>query len=312
MPKRRTSHRGKLSDEERAAKRAEERKLMAEAIKQLRSSEGWQRWLGVRRHFHRYSLHNQVLIAFQMPGATRVAGFRQWLKLGYAVQKGEHGISIWAPCPPSKRKLREWREAGADPETRPRTFFRLVRVFDRSQVAPLPEFPGGPVDLDPPGEPIAGERLAYLFPALQGFGESIGSPIRIEPGRSAGSYSPADRRIRVNPVGEDFSPNAQVAVAVHELSHALVRCDRRDEDPTLTYAEEEVVVECVAYTVCASVGLDTSGSSVPYMTGWSRHGGEIERYAALIDRLASRLEDAVLSTAAPASAEEDMTLAAAA
>jgi antirestriction protein ArdC len=300
----------KLTDEERAAKRAVERKLMGEAIEQLRCSEGWQRWLGVRRHFHRYSLHNQILIAFQMPGATRVAGFRQWLKLGYAVKKGEHGICIWAPCPPSKEKLRKWREAGADPEERPRTFFRLVKVFDRSQVAALPEFPGGPVDLDPPGEPVSGERLAYLFPALRDFGESVGSPIRIEPGRSRGSYSLADGRIRVDPVGEDFSANAQVAVAVHELSHALVRCERREEDPKLTYGEEEVVVECVAYTVCASLGLDTSGSAVPYMTAWSK-GGEIERYAGLIDRLASRLEDAVLATARPQSAEEDMALAAA-
>jgi hypothetical protein len=41
------------------------------------------------------------------------------------------------------------------------------------------------------------------------------------------------------------------------------------------------VVECVAYTVCSTLGLDTAGYSVPYMTSWSR-GGEIERYAALI------------------------------
>ena len=66
-----------------------------------------------------------------------------------------------------------------------------------------------------------------------------------------------------------------------------------EEDPKLTYAEEEVVVECVAYTVCGAVGLDTAGFSVPYLTSWSE-GGEIERYAALIDRLAGRLEDAAL------------------
>ncbi len=87
--------------------------------------------------------------------------------------------------------------------------------------------------------------------------------------------------------------NAQVATLVHELAHALLRCERREEDPNLTYAEEEVVVESVAYTVCSSLGLDSAGFSVPYMTSWSQ-GTEIERYAALIDRLAMRLEDAVL------------------
>lgn len=44
------------NEEERAAKRAAERRQMAEAIEALRSSEGWQRWLTVRRHFRTYSL----------------------------------------------------------------------------------------------------------------------------------------------------------------------------------------------------------------------------------------------------------------
>ncbi len=35
-------------------------------------------------------------------------------------------------------------------------------------------------------------------------------------------------------------------------------------------------------------------SSVPYMTSWSK-GEEIERYAGLIDRLASRIEEAALA-----------------
>ena len=113
-----TRRRRALSDEERAEKRAGERKLMEQAIEQLRSSEGWQRWLRVRCHFHSYSLHNQLLIAHQRPGATRVAAFRRWLGLGYAVRKGERGLSIWAPCPPSKKKLRAWLTRNV-PRTRP-------------------------------------------------------------------------------------------------------------------------------------------------------------------------------------------------
>ena len=58
-------------------------------------------------------------------------------------------------------------------------------------------------------------------------------------------------------------------------------------------------MECVAHTVCSTVGLDTSGWSVPYMATWGE-GGEIARYAELIDRLATRLEDAVLALGAPA------------
>ena len=63
-------------------------------MEQLRSSEGWQQWLAARRHFHADSLANQLLIAMQKPEATRVAGFRAWLKLGYCVRKGETALGI--------------------------------------------------------------------------------------------------------------------------------------------------------------------------------------------------------------------------
>lgn len=296
MPATRRRRRRSLSDEERADRREAERKLMAEAVAQLRSSEGWQRWLRVRRYFHSYSLHNQLLIAFQRPGATRVAGFRRWLQLGYAVRKGERGIRIWAPRPPSKRKLEEWRKAGADPELEPRVFFRLVSVFDRSQVDPLPEFPGGPVELDPPIHPVEGDSLAGLFEPLVKFGASIGYAVAIEeiPGSALGYCQPQRYRIGVEAVSESFSPNAQVAVAIHELAHALVRCERLAEDPDLTYSQEEVVVEAVNFSVCSAVGLDTSSWSVPYMAIYGE-GAEVERYAQLIDRLASRLEDVALA-----------------
>lgn len=293
-----SSRRRKLSEDERAEKRAAERELMAHAIEELRSSEGWQRWLRVRRHFHSYSFHNQLLIAFQRPGATRVAGFRRWLSLGYAVRKGEHGISIWAPCPPSKKKLREWREAGSNPDEKPRTFFRLVKVFDRSQVDPLPKFLGEPLALDPPIEPIEGDSLAGMFEPLADFATSIGCHVVVEeiPGSANGYLDPTTGKIAVDEISPEFSANGQVQTEIHELAHALVRRDRRDEDPELTYGKEEVVVECVAYTVCSTVGLDTAGWSVPYMATWG-DGEEIERYAELIDRLATRLEDAALAAA---------------
>jgi antirestriction protein ArdC len=289
-------------------RRERDRRLAAEAVEQLRSSDGWQRWLRTRRHFHSYSFRNQVLIAFQMPEATRVAGFKAWLRLGYAVRRGEHGILIWAPCTPSKRKIREWKAAGADPEDRPRTFFRIATVFDRSQVDPLPDFPGGAAPLELPRAPVEGDSLAWLFGPLCNFGALIGSPVRIEQGHSDGSYDKKDRRIRVNPVGPDFSVNAQVATVIHELAHALVRSDREEDDPELTYPEEEVVVECVSMAVCATVGLDTSADSVPYMASWGT-GEEIERYAALVDRLARRLEEAVAAASRPTTAEADMELA---
>ena len=285
-----------LTEEERSERRAQERRQMQAAVDALRSGEGWQRWLRVRRHFHSYSLHNQLLIANQCPEATRVAGFRAWLKLGYAVRKGERGIRIWAPCPPSKRQIAEWKQAGADPHERPPTYFRLVAVFDRSQVDPLPDFPGGPIELEPPSEPTSGDGLAQLFDPLVQFGSSLGITVAVEPvpGAASGYLEPATDRLVIDVQSDSFSANAQVQTLIHELAHALVRRDRRPEDPKLPYAEEEVVVESVAFAVCASLGLDTSPSSIPYIAGWGERSDDepIERYAALIDRLARRIEAA--------------------
>jgi antirestriction protein ArdC len=282
--------------EDRAARRAAEREQMNAAIAALQSGEGWKRWLRVRASFHKYSFANTLLIAHQNPDATRVAGFRAWLKIGYSVCKGEHAIRIWAPIPPSKKALKAWREAGSVPEDRPRTYFRFVPVFDRSQVDPLPGFPGGPLELEPPHQPIEGDGLAGLIEPLVGFATELGPQVTFEriPGPAAGYHEPTTGRIVIDS-GPEHSPNAQVSTLAHELAHALLRLEHQHDDPRLSYAEEEAVAECVAYCVCASVGLDTAGDSVPYVAGW---GGEeaaepIEAYAGLIDRLASRIEAAV-------------------
>ncbi|HET7416189.1 MAG TPA: ArdC family protein [Solirubrobacterales bacterium] len=268
---------------------------MADAVDGLRGSEGWQRWLRVRKKFRAYSLGNQLLIAWQMPEATKVAGFRRWLDLGYAVRKGEKAIYIWAPCPPSKKKMKQWRDEGAKPGDRPKTFFRMVPVFDRSQVDPLPNVPNV-VDLTPPPiEPIDGDGLAGFLLPLQGFAALIGFSFDIgpTPGAADGYCDLTKRAIVVRAATPDFSPNAQVEAGVHECGHAVLFAEREGEDPKLTYAEEEVVVACVSHSVCAGLGLDTSGSNIAYIASWGE-GEQIERYAGLIDRLARRIEDAIL------------------
>ena len=48
-------------------------------------SEQLRAYLGMMGGFHRYSVSNVLLIAMQRPGATHVAGFRTWQKLGRQV-----------------------------------------------------------------------------------------------------------------------------------------------------------------------------------------------------------------------------------
>lgn len=291
------------NEQDRAQRRAADRQFARQAVERLRTSEGWQCWLAARRHFHRYSLINQCLIAAQHPDATRVAGFRRWLALGYAVRKGEKAIRIWVPMRPSRKQIERWESEGADPDRRPRVYFRLGPVFDRSQVAPLPP-PAEPVPLDPPLRPIEGEQLAGTLPRLVALAKQIGSEVSFETvrGSALGLYELQSRRIVVE---AEMPANAQVRTLTHELAHALLRAEPQEDDPRLERAGEELVVESVAYTVCGSLGLDTAGYSIPYLASWStaEEIEIIERTATLIDRIARRIETAAADEEHPVTEE---------
>src|SRR5207302_10183559 len=81
------------------------------------------------------------------------------------------------------------------------------------------------------------------------------------------------------------SVNAQVRVLVHELAHAhgVGYTDYGREDA-------EVVVETAAVIVCGSLGLDTSGESIPYIAGWGEANGlaAIRKHAETVDAIARK------------------------
>ena len=228
----------------------------------------------------------------QCPEATRVAGFHAWLRLGYCVRKGERAIRIWLPMPPSKARLERWRAHGANQLEEPELRFRLGPVFDRSQVGPLPP-PASPLPLDPPIVSVEGDELVGALVPLVSLAGEIGCTVAFEPLRRsrAGSFDVDSRRIVVS---TSLSANGQVKTLIHELAHALARTDRDCGDPRHSYAAEELIVESVAFTVCGSLGIDTAGYSIPYLASWAETAGAgtLERYAAMIDRLARQLEEA--------------------
>jgi antirestriction protein ArdC len=120
-------------------------------------------------------------------------------------------------------------------------------------------------------------------------------------GGAHGYYDPEGRRIAL---AEGLPANHQVKTAIHELAHALVRLDRRDDDQPLSYAEEELVAETVAFSVTGALGIDAVAYSVAYLASWSQGAdlATVQETAALIDRLARRIEDAVLPWLAQESA----------
>jgi antirestriction protein ArdC len=285
-----------LTDEQRAERRRQEQELTEQAVAQLRCSAGWQRWLTVRAQvgLRRYSLRNQLLTCLQDADATHVAGFRAWLKLGYCVRRGETShIRIWAPCPPSKTKLAAWRDAGANPADKPRTYFRLEAVFTQAQVEALPP-PAEPAPLDPPIAELQGDSLAWARGPLERLAGELGYTVtyRALAKGHGGSCEPAVKRLTIN---AEQAVNAQVDVLCHELAHVLVRVDRCADDPRLGYAEEELVAESVAHLAVSFVGVRSDASAVPYLAVWSEDAATdtFEQIAGLVDRLARRLEEAL-------------------
>jgi hypothetical protein len=69
-------------------------KALAAETDAARQNEAFRLWLTTMSRFYSYSFGNQMLIAFQCPTASHVAGFRRWQSMNRFVRKGEKGIRI--------------------------------------------------------------------------------------------------------------------------------------------------------------------------------------------------------------------------
>jgi hypothetical protein len=272
----------------RAERRRAERERIEQAARCLLSSEGWQRWVRVRARngLARYSFHNQLLIAMQRPDATYVAGFRAFLELNRCVRKGERAIRILAPMRLPAAADGADGSAEGDKQHR-RMAFRAVPVFDVSQTDPLPDTE--PISLESPAEPLTGDTHSHHLPTLSALAGKLGYTVSSRPiDGPADGWCDAQRHEIV--VNAHLCINAQVRVLVHEIAHALGVGYKQ-----YGRSRAEVIVDTVTFIVCGSIGLDTSGSSVPYVAGWGEDGAldAIRSYAQTIDEIARRIEDAL-------------------
>ena len=288
-------HRQRLSEQERDRRRAEDRDRLHRAAEVLLSSEGWQRWVRARASngLARYSLSNQLLVALQSEGSARfVAGFKQWLRLGYCVKKGERALRILAPMTVKERDRETGEETG---ETR--TFFRTVFVFFQEQVAPLPS--GEPVPLEPPREPLTGDSHAHLIEPMVAFAASLGFTVSFEPlAGSAGGW--CDTKAKRIVVDADAPANARLRTLIHECAHAL-----GIDYASYSRAQAEVMVEMVTLVAASTVGLAVDGETIPYVSGWGEDGAleAVTEFAETIDATARRIEDVLMAATEPGSAE---------
>jgi hypothetical protein len=86
---------------------------------------------------------NSCLVLTQLPTASMVGGFRQWLDKGRSVRKGEHGLMIWVPTGKAGQgttlvpsgEPEPTTGAGAEHDSK-RSGFVMGTVFDVSQTEP--------------------------------------------------------------------------------------------------------------------------------------------------------------------------------
>lgn len=273
-------------DTEREHRRTTDRERLERAVAQLTDSDGWKRWVRVRSKngLARYSFGNQLLIALQRPDATFVAGYRAFLELDRRVREGEKAIRILAPITPRKTDTTETNAKTTDHTEGRRTRFRTVCVFDVAQTEPQPGTE--PVPLEPPAAPVTGETHTHLLRPLRELANNLGYTVTFQAIDSAAEGWCNHRRKEIT-ISRELSANGQVRVLIHEIAHAH----------GIGYEQygrgvAEVLVDTVTYIVCSTVGLDVSGSSVPYIAGWGEQDAAetIRRYAEIVDRAAGQIE----------------------
>jgi N-terminal domain of anti-restriction factor ArdC len=281
--------RRRCTEQEREQRRRADRERLRKAAEELLSSEGWARWVRVRSMFRAYSAGNCMLLAYQCHERgiepQHVAGFRTWLKLGRCVRAGERALRILAPV-----TVRERDTSGQETGER-RVFFKTAFVFELSQTEPLPG--AEQASLEPPSQPLSGDSHRHLLEPLGEFARTVGYAVSFEQiAGSAGGFCDAGARRIV--VDTALPPNAQVRVLIHECAHGLgIDYERYSR------AQAEVIVDTVTFVVSASVGLSVAGESVPYVAGWGENGAlqAVTEFAETIDRVARRIEDALLGAA---------------
>jgi antirestriction protein ArdC len=237
-------------------------------------SETLNAYLKAIGRFHRYSLHNAMLIALQKPNASHVAGFRTWNQLGRYVKKGEKGIVILAPV------LRRKEEKDEEPteSTSVVAGFRAAYVFDITQTdgKELPAL--GIVQGDPE------DRILQLQALAKAQGISLEYSDQIAPARGV-SYGGKVVLLPGQTAAEEFS------TLTHELAHELLHRGERRSATSKRIRETEA--EATAFVVTSAIGLDTGSASSDYIQIWNGDAAVVTESLSFIRQAASLLLEAL-------------------
>ena len=240
---------------------------LADGVAELVTTESWQAFLDVQAKFHDYSPNNCMLIAMQMPTATRVAGYKTWQKLGRQVRKGEKAIHILAP--------RTYTKAKADGAEEIKLYFRGVCVFDVSQTDG-DELPSITTELE-------GDAAIAELGAMLELAEAEGLDVVIQDTGAAGGWIDKSGKIAIS---DQKQATAAARTMAHELAHHF--CGHMGSD--LDTAHKELEAESVAYVVMSRLGFECGAMSFGYVAAWAQ--GDTKAAQATIKASAGRINKA--------------------
>jgi len=237
-------------------------------------------YLKAMGRFHNYSLGNAILIGFQKPDATHVAGFRTWQKLGRHVKKNEKGIAIMAPIVWRKKVMHADDEADEQKRKGETALaFKTAYIFDISQTdgKRLPEF--ARVNGDPG---VYTERLREYVTSkgiILEYSDAIGSA----EGVSAGGL------IKLK---KGLTAAEELSVLAHEAAHEVLHADKNNMPKDKKVRETEA--EAVAFVVCHGIGLNTNSASSDYIQLYNGDKETLMKSLGRIQKTASEILEAVM------------------
>jgi antirestriction protein ArdC len=189
--------------------------------------------------------------------------FRQALKIGAHVRKGEQGTTVvYADRFIPYRERTRAAEAGDEPEAIP--FLKRFTVFNADQCEGLSP------DIAPPQAPAA-DNKELILPQAEALIAATGADIRI--GGTKAFYVPGADFIQVPPPSAYFEPVNWHRTVCHELGHWSGHESRLNRDMTggfgsASYAREELVAEMTGAFVCAALSIVPTVRHADYLASW--------------------------------------------
>lgn len=259
--------------EKRKTKVKEGFEIIEKNLPDIFDSERFKKYLAFCTSFHSYSLNNLLLIFFQKPTATYVAGFQKWKKLGRTVNKGEKGIFILVPITYTIETKKEDENGlpvigpdGKEEKEKRRVatnHFKPAYVFDISQTSgdPVPDI----------AEMLEGnsEAAAKLLTAAEKCapGHIEYKSVEQDISLAMGAYGYYSESLNIIVVRSDLPDDQKCKTLVHEIAHS--RLHSKAAGRKVSKEQKEIEAESVAFAICNAYGLDTSEYSFEYIASWA-------------------------------------------